>query len=43
MLFTLDDDAESMEREGIDVGIASVLKALNHAMGLLRDVVVPFG
>ena len=42
-LFTLDDAAESMERESLDVGIASVLEALDHARGALRDVVVPFG
>ena len=42
-LFTLDDAAESMERESLDVGIASVLEALNHATGALHDVVVPSG
>ena len=41
MLFTLDDAAESMEWESLDVGIISMLEALNHAMGALRDVVVP--
>ena len=40
-LFTLDDAAESMEWESLDVGIASVLEALDHATGALRDVVVP--
>ena len=40
-LFTLDDVIESRERESLDVGIASVLKALDHATGTLRDVVVP--
>ena len=43
MLFTLDDAAESMERESLDIGIASVLEALDHTMGTLHDVVVPFG
>ena len=43
MLFTLDDAAESMELESLDVGITSVLKALDHAMGALCDVVVPSG
>ena len=43
MLFTLDDTVESMERESLDVGIASVLEALDHATGALRDVVVPSG
>ena len=41
MLFTLDDAAESMERESLDVGIVSVLEALDHAWGALRNVVVP--
>ena len=43
MLFTLDDAAESMEQESLDVGIASVLEALYHATGGLHDVVVPSG
>ena len=42
-LFTLDNAAESMERESLDVGIISVLEALHHAMRALRDVVVPSG
>ena len=42
MLFTLDDAAESMEPESLDVGIASMLKVLDHARGVLRDVVIPF-
>ena len=42
-LFTLDDATESMERESLDVGIAFVLEALDHATGALRDVVVPSG
>jgi len=43
MVFTLDDTVESMERESLDVGIASMLEALDHATGVLRDVVVPSG
>ena len=43
MLFTLDDAAESMEWESLDVGIVSVLEALDHATGALHDVVVPSG
>ena len=43
MLFTLDDAAESMERESLDVGIASLLEALDHARGALRDVIIPSG
>ena len=42
-LFTLDDATESMEWESLNVGIAFVLKALDHAMGTLRDVVVLSG
>ena len=41
MLFTLDDATESMERESLDVGIASMLKVLDHARGALHDVVIP--
>ena len=41
MLFTLNDAAESMEWESLDVGIASMLEALNHTTGALHDVVVP--
>lgn len=47
MLFTLDaTDAlhpRSMERESLDMGIMSVLEALDHARGALCDVVVPSG
>ena len=43
MLFTLDAAAESMERESLNVEIMSMLEALDHATGALRDVVVPFG
>ena len=42
-LFTLHDAVESMERESLDVGIMSVLEALKHATGALRDVIVPSG
>ena len=41
MLFTLNDATESIERESLDEGIASVLEALDHAQGALPDVVVP--
>ena len=40
-LFTLDNTAETMERESLDMGIASMLEALDHARGALCDVVVP--
>ena len=43
MLFTLDDATNSIERESLDVGITSVLKALDHAMGALCNVIVPSG
>jgi len=43
MLFTLNDAAESMEWESLDVGIVSMLKALDHARGALHDVVIPSG
>ena len=32
-----------MEWESLDVGIVSMLEALNHALGALRDIVVPSG
>ena len=41
MLFTLDDVAESMELESLDMGIAFVVEARDHARGALHDVVVP--
>ena len=41
MLFTLDDATESMEWESLNMGIAPVLEALDHARGALCDVVVP--
>ena len=43
MLFTLDDAVESMERESLDVGMASMLEALDNTTGALHDVVVPSG
>ena len=42
-LFTLDAAAESMERESHNVGVASMLEALDHAWGALADVVIPAG
>ena len=42
-LFTLDDTAESIERESRDVGIMFMLEALNHATGTLCNVIVPSG
>ena len=40
-LFSLDDHAESMEREGLDIGILTMLDALEQARGALREIVVP--
>ena len=42
-LFTLDDVAESMERESLDVGVASVLEALDYAWGALANVIILAG
>ena len=42
-LFTLDDDAEGMEREKLRKGFTSTLEALNQASGTLRDVIIPTG
>ena len=42
-LFALVDATESMERESLDEGIAATLKALDHARGALREVIVPTG
>jgi len=43
MLFTLDATAESIERESLNVGIVSMLEALDHVVGLLHDIIVPSG
>ena len=40
-IFSLDDHAESMEREGLDVGISTMLDALEQAKGALREIIVP--
>ena len=42
-LFTLDAATESMERESLDVGVLSMLEALDHARGALANVVIPAG
>ena len=42
-LFALDDATESMERESFDEGIAAALKALDHARGALREVIISIG
>jgi len=38
---SLDDHAESMERESLDFGISSMMEALNQAREVLRRVFVP--
>ena len=40
-LFSLDDHSESMEQEGLDIGISTMLEALDQARGVLREIVVP--
>lgn len=40
-LFTLDDIIEGMELESIDTRVVSAFEALNNAMGMLWDVIVP--
>ena len=40
-LFSLDDVAESMERENLDIGFSAVVNALNQASGALREIIVP--
>jgi len=40
-LFTLDDHAESMERESLDFGLLTMMNALNQVRGALHEIVVP--
>ena len=40
-LFTLDDHAESMERESLDFGLSTMMNALNQVRGALREIFVP--
>ena len=40
-LFSLNDHTESMEQEGLDIGISTMLEALDQARGALREIVVP--
>ena len=42
-LFSLDDAAESMERENLDIGFSAVMDALSQASGVLRKIIVPTG
>ena len=40
-LFLLDDHSESMEREGLDIGILTMLEALDQARGALHEIIIP--
>ena len=40
-LFSLDDHSKSMEREGLDIGLSTMLDALDQVRGALREIVVP--
>ena len=40
-LFSLDDAAESLERENLDIGFSAALNALNEASGALREILAP--
>ena len=40
-LFSLDDAAESLERENLDIRFSAALNALNEASGALREILAP--
>ena len=40
-LFSLDDAAESLEWENLDIGFSAALNALNEATGALREILAP--
>ena len=40
-LFLLDDVAESMERENLNIGFSAMMDALSQASGVLRKILVP--
>ena len=40
-LFSLDDAAESLEQENLDIGFSAALNALNEASGALREILAP--
>ena len=42
-LFSIDDAAESMERENLDIGFSAMTDALSQASGILRKIIVPTG
>ena len=39
-LFSLDDAAESMERENLDIGFSAMMDALSQASGAQREILV---
>ena len=40
-LFSLDDAAESMEPENLDIEFSAMMDALSQASGILREILVP--
>ena len=40
-LFSLDDAAESLERENLDIGFSAVMNALNQASDAFCEILVP--
>ena len=40
-LFTLYDHAKSMERESLDIGLSTMMNALDQARGVLHEIFVP--
>ena len=42
-LFSLDDAAESMERENLDIGFSAMMDALSQASGALCEILIPSG
>ena len=40
-LFSLDDVAETLERENLDIGFSAMMNALNQASGALHEIIVP--
>ena len=42
-LFSLDDAAESMERENLDIEFSAMMNAMSQASGVLSEIFVPTG
>ena len=42
-LFSLDDAADSMEREIPDIGFSAMIDALSQASGVLCEILIPTG